>query len=82
MPASAEVLEAMASEGPPRGSIWRHFKGHRYMVLDRGIIEKTLEPAVIYKSLEDGVVWVRPMGEWEETIERDGQKHQRFIWEE
>lgn len=82
MPTSAEVLEALVHDGPPKGTIWQHFKGKRYMVLCCAIIEKDLEPAVVYKSLDDGVVWVRPLGVWEEIVKHDGKLVARFTRED
>lgn len=35
-----------------------------YKVLHYAKIEKTLESVVVYQSMSDGVIWVRPVGEF------------------
>lgn len=63
--------------------IYRHFKGNRYRVLYLARHSETLEWLVVYQALYgDGGIWVRPMEQWFETVERDGIKSQRFTWEE
>lgn len=60
---------------------YRHFKGKEYRVLYLARHSETLEPMVVYQALygERGI-WVRPAGMWNETVERDGQKAQRFTY--
>jgi hypothetical protein len=52
------VLERM----PEAKQIWRHYKGHTYVIVGTGRIEATFVPAVIYRELEGGGLgdmWVR-----------------------
>lgn len=43
------------------GQRWKHYKsGGIYLIVATGVLEATLEPAVIYKGKDD-VVWVRPL---------------------
>ena len=59
---------------------YRHFKGGEYEVIDIAYHSETGEEMVVYKALYgDGKTWVRPASMWNETVERDGQKVQRFI---
>ncbi|MBR0312586.1 MAG: DUF1653 domain-containing protein [Oscillospiraceae bacterium] len=60
---------------------YRHFKGNEYEVLYLAKHSETLEPMVVYRALygERGV-WVRPASMWNETVERDGKKYQRFTY--
>jgi len=50
--------------------MWIHKKtGEKYRVLDGAVndnvfIEATCEPAVIYQSLKDHKIWVRPKSEF------------------
>lgn len=77
--AHREVLEAILSDGPPRGTTWRHFKyGDLYIVIDTGVFEKDLEPMVFYKSLSDGMRWFRTFGEWFEDVKHDGKFVPRY----
>ena len=60
---------------------YRHFKGNEYEVLYLAKHSETLEPMVVYRALygEHGV-WVRPASMWDETVERDGKTHTRFVF--
>ena len=59
---------------------YRHFKGNEYEVIGIAKHSETLEEMVVYRALYDeGGLWVRPANMWNETIERDGKKFQRFI---
>lgn len=60
---------------------YRHFKGNEYEVLAVATHSETLEPMVVYRALYgDGGVWVRPLSMWNETVERDGVKQERFMY--
>lgn len=50
----------------PRSMIYRHLKsGGLYHVLHWDArIEATMEDAVVYQSLRDGMTWVRPRSEF------------------
>ena len=63
--------------------VYRHFKGNRYQVVDLARHSETEEWMVVYRALygEHGL-WVRPASMWLETVERDGQRFQRFTLEE
>lgn len=41
--------------------VYRHFKGNYYIVLDIGVHSETEEECVIYRSLSDGKIWIRPI---------------------
>ena len=60
---------------------YRHFKGKEYEVLYLARHSETEEEMVVYRALygERGV-WVRPASMWNETIERDGKRYQRFTY--
>lgn len=61
-------------------SLWQHYKGARYMIVGLGTYESTMEPVVIYRSLDTAKVWVRPLKEWEEEVyNAKGQRVPRFI---
>ena len=58
---------------------YRHFKGNEYEVISIARHSETMEPMVVYRALYgDHGVWVRPAEMWNEIIERDGKKYQRF----
>ena len=48
---------------PPFG-YWEHQKTKEvYMIIGFGLIEKTLEPSVVYQSSQ-GQIWIRPATEF------------------
>lgn len=57
---------------------YQHFKGGVYEVLFEGTDSETLAEVVIYKSLADGKVWVRPREMFLETVNKDGVEMARF----
>lgn len=52
--------------------VWVHRKGGRYRIVDFAVSEMTMQPVVIYESLDHFLKWVRPCSEF-----FDG----RFKWE-
>lgn len=44
---------------PAVGDQYKHYKGRIYEIVETGFMEASEEPAVIYKSSENGSVWVR-----------------------
>ncbi|MCQ2567874.1 MAG: DUF1653 domain-containing protein [Mogibacterium sp.] len=61
--------------------IYRHFKGNEYELLHVATHSETLEQMVVYRALygEHGV-WVRPARMWEESVEVDGKRVERFTY--
>ncbi|MDE6583507.1 MAG: DUF1653 domain-containing protein [Clostridia bacterium] len=61
------------------GAIYKHYKGNCYKVIAIAKHSETLEDLVVYQALYDeGLVWVRPISMWNETVEINGQKVLRF----
>jgi hypothetical protein len=59
--------------------LYKHFKGGEYEVIGVGrMSEEREEEMVIYKSLEAGYIWIRPLQMFLEEVERDGYKGPRF----
>lgn len=50
--------------------IYKHFKGHLYIVEDIGYDSETLEEKVIYRSLDDGKLWVRSLSEFKSLVDK------------
>ena len=49
----------------PKSEIYQHIKtGDLYVILTDAEYEATLVPVVVYKSLKDGRIWVRPASEF------------------
>jgi len=60
--------------------LYRHFKGGLYEVIGIARHSETLEELVIYKSLKDQSLWVRPLSMWNERIEKEGKIYVRFTY--
>lgn len=60
---------------------YKHYKGNEYQVIYVATHSETLEPMVVYQALygERGI-WVRPASMWNEIVEKDGKKIERFEW--
>ena len=60
---------------------YKHFKGNEYEVIAIARHSETGEDMVVYRALYgDFGFWVRPASMWNEIVERDGQKMQRFTY--
>jgi hypothetical protein len=58
---------------------YQHYKGGTYKVITLAKSRETMEEMVIYESLEHpGEVWMRPVEEFFEKIEREGKMVNRF----
>ena len=71
---------AKAEPGVIEVGVYLHKKGGKYRVLHVDATwEETLKPAVVYMSLTDGRVWVRPAASWLEPVRwPDGSIRPRF----
>lgn len=58
--------------------IYRHFKGHKYLVLSEGRDSENQEEVVIYQDIESKKVWCRPKEMFLETVEVEGEEKPRF----
>jgi len=58
---------------------YRHYKGGEYNVLHVARHEETLEPLVIYQSVENpSQIWARPIDVFQECVESNGRILPRF----
>jgi hypothetical protein len=70
---------------PYTGEVWQHYKTKgEYEILFIGKMQMKdpsldMKECVVYKSLEDGGVWVRPLSDFiEEVITDGGERVERF----
>lgn len=54
------------------GKTYRHYKGNVYRIIALGKHSETLEDLVIYQSIKDDKVWVRPKQMWNDVIDSKG----------
>lgn len=59
-------------------SIYQHYKGNYYLLLHFASHSETGETLVVYRSLSDGRVWVRPEGMFHGGVEVNGEVVPRF----
>lgn len=58
---------------------FRHYKrGTEYRVLCLGTLEATETPCVVYQSLADEHIWIRPVANFIEEVELEGRLVPRF----
>lgn len=57
---------------------YKHYKGHIYEVLGLAKHSETLADLVIYKNIETGEMWARPVEMWDEMVEWEGREVKRF----
>lgn len=62
------------------GDTFTHYKrGGTYEIVTLAVKEDTLEPLVVYKSLDyGGTVWVRTYEDWSQEVMDEGTKKARF----
>lgn len=58
--------------------LYEHYKGGLYEVVGVVNHSETLEKMVLYKHLDNGELWVRPLLMFKEFVEKDGVKIPRF----
>ncbi len=65
-------------DAPLRGSVYKHYKGGLYVVICSCLNESNKQQLIIYRDLATGNTWCRPVKEWDELVEIEGKKVQRF----
>ena len=54
------------------GKTYRHYKGNLYRIVALAKHSETLEDMVVYQSIENGMVWVRPQYMWNDIVDKNG----------
>ena len=55
-----------------KGKTYRHYKGNLYKVLALAKHSETLEDMVVYASLDETKIWVRPSNMWDNVVDNKG----------
>jgi hypothetical protein len=69
---------------PQVGEVWQHYKTKgKYEIVGLGQLQVKeasldMKESVIYKAVLDGKLWVRPLEDFVEEIEFEGNKMPRF----
>jgi hypothetical protein len=60
-------------------SVYKHYKGNYYKVLNIAIHTETDEKMVIYQALYgENLIWCRPASIWNDRVEFNGENIKRF----
>jgi len=54
------------------GKTYKHYKGNIYKITAIGKNSETLEDMIVYQSVSDSKIWIRPKSMWNETIDNNG----------
>jgi hypothetical protein len=60
------------------GSIYEHFKGHKYKIIAIAKYSEDLSELVIYQNIETNDVWARPINMFYDKKEFNGKVVDRF----
>lgn len=64
---------------PAINTVWRHYKGSRYLAVGECRLEATNERAVLYREEGGGMLWARSLADWNFDIPGVGP---RFVSED
>ena len=53
------------------GQIYRHYKGNVYKIIALARHSETDEEMVVYQSVKNGDIWVRPKRMWFEIVDNN-----------
>lgn len=54
------------------GKTYKHYKGNLYKIIALAKHSETNEDMIVYQSIKNGDIWVRPMVMWNETVDENG----------
>lgn len=54
------------------GKTYRHYKGNIYKIIALAKHSENLEDMIVYQSVSDGKIWVRPYSMWNESVDDNG----------
>ena len=54
------------------GNFYKHYKGNLYKIIALGKHSENLEEMIVYQSVKDGQIWIRPKSMWNEIIDNNG----------
>lgn len=74
----ADFIKSTICKKQPQPEFYQHFKGGFYKFLGVAKHSETQEEFVVYQSMENEQIWIRPKSMFFETIVRDGKVIKRF----
>jgi hypothetical protein len=61
-----------------RAGVYKNYKGSLYKVISIAKHTETKEDMIVYKSIDDKQLWVRPLEIFKEKVKVDGKPVPRF----
>ncbi len=55
------------------GKTYKHYKGNIYKIIAVGKNSENLEEMIVYQSVNNHQIWIRPASMWNETINNSGE---------
>ena len=54
------------------GKIYKHYKGNLYKIIAFAKHSETTEDMIVYQSVKNNDIWVRPKKMWNEKVDKNG----------
>lgn len=54
------------------GKVYRHYKGNLYKIIALAKHSETVEDMIVYQSVLNNDIWVRPFHMWNEVVDEKG----------
>ena len=54
------------------GKTYKHYKGNLYKIIGFAKHSETMEDMIVYQSIENNAIWVRPYSMWNEIVDEIG----------
>lgn len=54
------------------GKTYKHYKGNIYKIIAIGKNSENLEEMIVYQSVKNKDIWIRPLSMWNDTIDNLG----------
>jgi hypothetical protein len=82
--AKGDPVPPLPVDAPRGGEIFRHYKGDRYRVVLLALHSNDDEWMVVYEAMYENPgapYFTRPLREWSEYVEWEGERKERFTKE-
>ena len=79
--AKGDPVPPLPAQAPQKGEVYRHYKGDQYRVVLLAEHSNDAEWMVVYEAMyehPDAPYFTRPLREWDQMIEWEGSRVQRF----
>ena len=54
------------------GKTYKHYKGNVYKIINFAKHSETVEDMIVYQSVKNGDIWVRPKNMWNNVVDEKG----------